>query len=247
MKFLIILLLSIVSAQAVIYIAPVDIGDKPGFSGSLKGSFQTKRGNTNSDEYSAGSRFQYDNNKSYVLWTDIAFSYAKASGTANTNKTYVHVRYIHSFYKKHLNWEAFVQSQTDKFTKIQKRFLGGIGLRYHSNIQKYGNIYFGFGFLGEHIDYTTKVDPTEDNVRLNLYIAYKKDFSKNVHISYLGYYQPNTAVFSDYILSNSAQLRVKIYKQLSINFELIYNKDTKPAVGVQNYDFSQKTSFIYEF
>lgn len=247
MRFLIILVLSIVSAQAVITIAPVDIGATPGFSGSVKGSFTTKRGNTDSDEYSAGTRLQYDNNISYVVWADLAFSYAKASGTTNTNKTYAHVRYIHALYEKDLNWEAFVQSQTDKFTKIQKRLIGGMGLRYHSDIQKYGNIYFGFGGFAEHIDYTSTIDPTEDNTRLNIYIAYKKDFSKNVNISYIGYYQPNTERFSDYILSNSAQLRVKIYGQLSINFEIIYNQDSKPAIGVQNYDFSQKTSFIYEF
>lgn len=247
MKFLLIFVLSIVSAQAVIYIAPVDIGGDPGFSGSVKGAFVTKRGNTDSDEYSAGCRLQYDNNSSYVVWTDLAFSYAKASGTTNTNKTYMHVRYIHALQKRDLNWEAFIQSQTDKFTKIQKRFLGGLGLRYHSNIQRYGNIYFGFGGFAEHIDYTTAVDPSEENIRINLYVAYKKDFSKRVNISYLGYYQPNTELFSDYIVSNSAQLRVQIYEQLSINFEITYNQDSKPAVGVENYDFSQKTSFIYEF
>ncbi|ADN08160.1 DUF481 domain-containing protein [Sulfurimonas autotrophica] len=247
MKFLILFIMSIMSAQAVITIAPVDIGAQPGLSGSVKGSFVTKRGNTDSDEYSAGARVQYDNNNTYIIWGDIAFSYAKASGQTNTNKTYAHIRYIHTFYKKDLNWEAFVQSQTDKFTKIQKRLLAGIGLRYHAAMQSYGNIYLGFGGFAEHIDYTTNIDPSEDNVRLNMYIAYKNKFTKSVKFSYIGYYQPRVDIFSDYILSNSAELKVKIYKQLSINFELTYNQDTKPAIGVQKYDFVQKTSFVYDF
>jgi len=247
MKFLILLIISIVSAQAVITIAPVDIGANPGLSGSVKGSFITKRGNTDSDEYSAGSRVQYDNADTYVVWGDIAFSYAKASGETNTNKTYVHVRYIHTLYKKNVNWEAFVQSQTDKFTKIQKRLLAGIGLRYHTSMQNYGNVYLGFGGFAEHIDYTTQIDANEDNTRLNIYIAYKNQFTTNVKFSYIGYYQPRVDIFSDYILSNSAELKVKIYKKLSINFEVTYNRDTDPAVGVQKYDFAQKTSFVYDF
>jgi len=246
-KFLFLLIISIISAQAVITIAPVDIGAQAGLSGSAKGSFITKKGNTNSDEYSAGSRVQYDNNTTYVIWGDIEFSYAKASGQTNTNKTYAHVRYIHTFYKKDVNWEVFIQSQTDKFTQIQKRLLAGIGLRYHTTMQSYGNIYFGFGGFTEHIDYTTNIDPSEDNVRLNIYIAYKNKFSTNVTFSYIGYYQPRVDIFSDYILSNSTELKVKIYKQLSINFELTYNQDAKPAIGVQKYDFAQKTSFVYDF
>lgn len=247
MKFLLILLLSIVSAQAVINIAPVDIGEKPGFGGSIKGSLQTKRGNTDSDEYSVGIRLQYDNNVSYVIWSDLALNYAKASGTTNTNKTYAHVRYIHTMYRKDLNWEAYGQSQTDKFTKVQSRVLGGVGLRLHSDIKKYGNIYFGLGGFTEHVTYTTSVDPSENNIRLNLYLAYKKDFSKRMNFSYIGYYQPNISSFSDYILSNSAQLRVELYKQLYLSIEAIYNQDTKPAVGIQKYDFSQITSFVYKF
>jgi len=105
----------------------------------------------------------------------------------------------------------------------------------------------GFGGFVERIDYTTDIDSSEDNIRLNIYIAYKNQFTKNVKFSYIGYYQPRVDIYSDYILSNSVELKVKIYKQLSINFELTYNQDTKPAIGIENYDFAQKTSFIYDF
>ncbi|UCN00457.1 DUF481 domain-containing protein [Sulfurimonas sp. SWIR-19] len=247
MKFLIILTLFLVNLEAVITIAPVDIGKQPGLSGGVKGSFSTTRGNTDTDEYSAGLRMIYDNNSSYVTWSDIAFNYAKASGALNRQNTYAHLRYIHTLYKKHLNWEAFVQSQTNKFTKIEKRLLAGLGLRYHTQMQGYGNIYVGFGGFSEYISYTTNVDPSEHNLRLNMYIAYKNRFTKNVRFSYIGYYQPRVDVWSDTIASNAAELRVTIYKQLSINFELTYNQDTRPAIGVKKYDFSQKTSFVYDF
>ncbi|HIP14600.1 MAG TPA: DUF481 domain-containing protein [Sulfurimonas autotrophica] len=249
MKLLAILFFYVLSAEALITIAPVDIGAKPGLSGGIKGSFTTKRGNTQSDGYSAGARVQYDNNISYVAWGDLSASYAKASGVTNTNKTFAHIRYIHTLLlpKKSLNWETFIQSQTDKFTKIQNRLLVGIGLRYHTDLQEYGDVYFGIGAFAEHIKYTTDVDPNEENVRLNIYIAYKNRLMDNVRFSYVGYYQPRVDILSDAIFANSAEIRVKIYKKLSINFELLYNHDTKPAVGIEKYDFSQKTSFVYDF
>jgi len=247
MKIFILLIVCIMSVQAVITIAPVDIGSKPGFSGGIKGSFVTKRGNTDSDEYSAGLRVQFDNNSSYVAWSDLSFSYAKALGTTNTNKTFAHIRYIHTFYKKDLNWEGFIQSQTDKFTKIRIRLLAGIGLRYYADMNRYGSLYVGFGGFKERIDYTTYVDPSENNLRLNTYIAYKSMFSQSTRFSYIGYYQPNIDKVNDYIISNSAELKVEIYEKLSINFELVCNYDSQPAIGVKKYDFSQITSFIYDF
>ena len=58
MKVLLVFMLSVVSLYGVITIAPVDIGKKPGASGVLKGSFETKRGNSDVDNYSAVLYYQ---------------------------------------------------------------------------------------------------------------------------------------------------------------------------------------------
>ncbi len=244
--FFLLLFLS-VSLEAVITIAPVNIGDKPGFSGSLKGSFETKRGNSDVDNYAAGIRGQYDNNISYVLWGDVTFSYGKASGETNTNKSYSHIRYIHALEMKELNYELFAQTEMNEFTMVKKRFLSGGGLRYHFDNEQYGNIYIGLGGFYEHIAYTTQIDPSEQNIRLNSYIAYSKSFNKESKLSYVGYYQPKLDEIGDYILSNGLELEVLIYKTLYLNFVFYYDVDSKPAIGVKSEDISQKTSFIYKF
>ena len=89
MKYVIFLILSVINLYALVSIAPVEIGDKPGFTGATNGSFTTKRGNTDSDNYTAGIKFSYDNNKSYVVWSEFSFTYGEASGVKNTNKTFV--------------------------------------------------------------------------------------------------------------------------------------------------------------
>jgi len=246
MKYFIIMILGVLNLYALVSIAPVEIGDKPGFSGLLKGSFDTKRGNTDSDNYTGGARLAYDNNQSYVMWGEFSFTYAEASGVKNANSTFTHLRYIHTLYS-HWDWEAFIQSQGNEFTMINERLLGGGGIRLHLDKGSYGELFFGLGGFYEYIDYSTVVDSRENNLRANFYIAYKKVFTKDSKLSYIGYYQPKVGDGNDYNILNTLELTVLIYKKLSLSFSINYNKDSKPAIGVKEEDFSQHTGFIYKF
>jgi len=239
-------MLSVLHLYALVSISPVEIGEKPGFSGVVNGSFDTKRGNTDSQNYAAGVKLSYDNNQSYLMWGEFNFTYGEASGVKNANKTFTHLRYIHII-DDNLDWEAFIQSQSNEFTKVDERFLTGGGLRIHLNKERYGNLYFGLGGFYEYISYTTAVDENENNMRSNLYVAYKKEFTKDSKFSYVGYYQPKLGNINDYIISNAVELTILIYKQLYINFTISYNNDSIPAKDVKREDFSQKTAFIYKF
>ncbi len=247
MKYLIAFILSLSMAHAIITVVPVEVGDNPGFSGKLSGSLETKRGNTDKDEYNAGLRLQYDNNESYVLWSDIIGSYGEVDGVKNTNKTYAHVRYIHDLYKENYTWETFFQSATNEFTKVDRKRLYGGGVRYNTSHTEYGEIFLGFGGFYETIEYTTFIDPHENNVRINSYLAYTKELGDKSKVAYVAYYQPNTKDFTDHIISNAIELYINIYEKFYLSFVFYYDIDSKPAIGVEKEDITQKTSFIYEF
>ena len=247
MKLVLLLLFLWLDLFAVITIAPVKIGKKPGYSGILKGSLQTKRGNSDIDNYSAGLRVQYDNNSSYVVWSDLVFDYGEASGKKNVNKTYAHLRLVHTLFSKTLNYELFGQSETNEFTNVQHRFLAGGGLRYHEDLNSWGSLYFGLGGFGEDIKYLSTADPKEQNIRMNSYISYTKKFDKKSKLSYVMYYQPRVDDFSDYIFSNGLETTIRVYEKLYLSFVLYFDVDSAPAVGVKDIDFTQKTSFIYKF
>ena len=168
MKYLLVLIFSFSIAQAIITIVPVKLGDKPGVSGAVRGSSEKRKGNTDTTNISAGVRVQYDNNSSYAIWGDVSGSYGEANGEENTNKSNVHIRYIHTLYEKSLNWEVFVQSETNKFTKIDEKYLSGAGLRYDFFDETYGDLYLGLGGFYERIDYTTTIDPRETNARMKI-------------------------------------------------------------------------------
>jgi len=150
-------------------------------------------------------------------------------------------------YVKKLNWESFLQSQTNEFTRVKDRYLSGAGLRYHIDKKAYGEIYFGVGAFYEFISYTTSVDPTEHNIRFNVYTSYTKNLTKDAKLSYLIYMQPKYEDFADYIMTNKVELNILIYKKLYLNFNISYNRDASPAIGVKKFDAYQKTSFLYEF
>ena len=114
-------------------------------------------------------------------------------------------------------------------------------------MNKYGNFYLGIGGFSETISYLTQADPYEKNLRINSYISYTKKFTKETKLSYVMYYQPNVEDVDDYIFSNGFELQVLVYKQLYINFVLYYDIDSKPALGVEETDVTQKTSFVYKF
>lgn len=246
MKHIVFLLFTIINLYAIVSVAPVDVGEKPGLTGIVNGSLETKRGNTDSDNYSTGLRVSYDNNISYVMWGEASFSYGEAQGSKNANKTYEHLRYIERL-KKNIDWEAFLQLQSNEFTNVDKRFLSGLGLRIYAKDTLYGNFYLGIGSFYEYITYITNFDKNENNIRANIYLAYKKVVVKGTELSLTSYCQPKFEDVNDYIWSNSVELKVLIYEKLYIKFNLSYAQDSQPAIGVKQEDFAQKTSFIYNF
>lgn len=247
MRFFIIFLSFFSCVYGVVSIAPVEIGKSSGVSGVAELSVANSRGNTEKDEYKAALKVQYDA-AAYVTWAEASMNYAQASGVKNTNKTYTHLRYIHTLLeKKELNYELFAQSQTDEFTKVKHRLLGGGGLRYHIFDKMVGKLFVGGGVFYEFINYTTAIDPKENNVRANLYISYAKDLAADSKIGYVGYYQPKLSNFRDYIVTNALELQVHIYQKFFTSIKVSYNFDSKPAIGVKKDDFTQTTSIVYKF
>ncbi|MCW8894575.1 DUF481 domain-containing protein [Sulfurimonas sp.] len=251
MKLLI--LITLITTQylfALVSIAPVEIGAKPGLSAEVEAGLETKRGNTDKDNYKASIRATYDENSSYVMWGELSGEYGKSNGVEDTNKAFSHVRYIHALTdNENLRYELFGQLENDDFRNIKSRVLGGAGLRYKIfNSQEKGKGYAGFGGFYEGIRYTNPlIDPAEDNTRLNSYLAYSIGFNNKASFSCTLYYQPKTNDFSDYVQSSELELKLNIFEELYLKFNASWNVDSKPPVGVEKSDFVQTTSFVFNF
>lgn len=237
------------SLFALVSIAPVDIGSKPGFSGNVSGSLSSKSGNTEKDDYSLGLRAQYDQATDYIMWGILTYDSGTANGVTNEDKTYAHVRYIHALYDNDWCSEVFVQTERDQFRNIQVRSLAGAGVRWRFfNTDEWGKGYAGLGGMAEKINYTdTLLNPNENNGRINSYIAYTQKFMATSKISYVGYFQPKITDTADYISSQTVELNIPIYKNLGLSFTAQYIYDSLPPIGVEKKDTSFVSSLMWEF
>jgi hypothetical protein len=244
------LLFFVVELFAVIPIKPREVGENPGISGDVSGAFETKRGNTDSDNYSAAFKLQYDNNTTYLIWGMLSGAYGEVNGVRNTNNLFAHLRYIRNLDMAGVAAEAFGQMEEDEFKSIKDRILGGGGLRWkvlNKGKDEWGGLFLGLGAYLEYIDYSTDIDPPERNVRINSYMAYTLPFRNDGVFSAVGYYQPKLTDFSDYYVVMSARIEFQIYRQLYLGFQVGYTHDSEPAIGVKKDDIDQHTLLKYKF
>ena len=244
---LLITLLTVQYLFATISIVPVEIGEKPGTHGKVGASLETKRGNTYKDNYKAALRISYDNNISYVTWTEVSGEYGKSHDVEDTNKVFLHFRYIYALTEESIRAELFAQTQEDKFKSIETRRIGGAGLRFKIfEIFENGKGYLGLGGYYENIKYTDE-NPTEHDVRLNSYFAYTINFSEDSTFSYTFYYQPIFDYLNDFVTAHKMELKLHIYQKLFLQFKISYDFDSRPPIGVLEDDFTQTTELVFNF
>ncbi len=258
MKLLIILLITLTSLFGVVSIKPVEIGDAPGITTAGGVSLDSRRGNPDRNNYSGSVRLTYDNSINYVTWGEVAAEYGDAAGRKNANNLYGHIRHIRKIdsMSNSLRAEYFTQIQSDEFKRIENRALGGAGMRYRlldllnsisSDFFSNASAYVGVGGFYEYIGYTTSTDPYENNIRLNTYFAYTMQFDKKTSLSYTYYYQPKIDEIDDYMTFNKLELKVNVYEQMYLSFNVYYNIDSVPLTGLIPDDYGQTTNFIFEF
>lgn len=237
------------SLFGIVNISPNEVGLRPGVAGYIQAAVNNQRGNTDKDEYDFSSSISYDNNHSYVTWLDFNYVYGDVGGVTNENKAYAHYRFLHTLFDPDWNWELFAQNQGDDFRQIERRLLGGAGLRWRFlSSEAFGRIYFGSGAYYEYLNYTDpQIDPKEYNTRLNFYLSYTKKFGKDARVSLSSYYQPKVNNFHDYYTYSGASLLLYIYGTIYLKMSVSYASDSIPAVGVKRDDFQHTSSIGWKF
>ena len=249
MRFFLILAFLYVSLFAIVAIKPREVGEHPGTTGEVAGSLETRRGNTDKDNYSLSFKMEYDSNTTWLVWGMVRGEYGEASGEKNTNNFFSHLRYIRNVIGDHTAVEIFLQAQEDEFKDIKDRSLAGGGIRWKASREdsKWGGAFLGLGLFYEYVGYSTTVDPLERNARMNSYLAYTFRFEETGLFAVAAYYQPRVDRFDDYMSIVAARVEVSVYKQLYVGIRVAYEYDSHPAVGVKNEDFTQTTLFKYKF
>jgi len=246
-RLLLLIQFFIFNCFAIVDIASIDFGDRDeGLSGSVYGSFQKKRGNTDKDEAEYGGRIQYDSNKS-VTWLQGSAEHDKVSGYTTDDNSFIHLRHIHQILNPDWAMEFYVQLKQDKFKNIKERTLIGTGPRYKIiDSISYGKLFFGLSIMDERIKYN-EIDPDEHNYRASTYFSYDYTVNKTFELSYIGYYQPEIDNGSDYRTASLAEMTIHLTKVFDLSYIVEFDYDSTPPLSVENTDTRQRLSFIYRF
>ena len=110
------ILITLLTAQSLfglVSIIPVEIGKEIGLSNIAEASLETKRGNTDTDNYKASYRTTYDDGKNFVTWGEASGAYGKANGNENTNKAQLNTSNLNKY---------IIKNYTNNYKEIHNNF-----------------------------------------------------------------------------------------------------------------------------
>ncbi len=226
---------------------------KDGSSVKLFASVAGSSGNTEKQAFSVGGRWQVK--KDQVSAFIIADSeYGETSGTTNTNKKFLHGRYITRL-NADFAWELFAQAETDEFRRLESRWLVGGGGRWfladeeqHQNYLGLGTFYSTEKINFSDINFSGNDDSgTVKQTRLNAYWVFRSKVSERVTLLNTIYWQPSFKDTSDYRALNQFSLSIDIAEKLQWKWQVNASYDSLPPMDVKKKDVSYSSVIEWQF
>lgn len=219
--------------------------DTVGFAGSFGGNFTLTKNVDQIFSANAFASIQYKSIKStYLILSD--YSFLKGANKKLLNKIFGHFRYdreITTFFRM----EAFTQIQTNKITKIDTRFLIGMGPRLKMPTPDMLKAFVGILFMYEYEKELTDPVIYHRVIRNSSYVAFTFEPNDHVKITSTTFYQPKLDEFSDFRILNQESAAFSITKNLSVTLNWDYLYDAEPVKGIPKNNYTFSTGLKYEF
>ncbi len=247
-KKIIVTLLSVLTfSHAFISVEPQNVGEKKGPDGEISVGANYSSSNTENRSVSLAAKVQYDS-ADWLTFIIASYGYGEAKGDVNSNEGLVHWRYIHSVNDTLYDWEVFLQGEFNKFQNIKDRDLAGGGLR-RRFMGSFDSFYIGLGLFYSRMEPKEIVteDLARNRIKINSYISFKKTFSENLFVTYLGYYQPNIEDFSDFSSFQLLQFNTPLIGSLLLTLDLLYRYNATPYEDIEKGDFRTTINLNYSF
>lgn len=234
-----------VSAEAITVVAPREIGEKPGYSGEIAGTFARASGNsaTVSNDLSTVLHYDTDTVLTTVL---INYTYGTSKGETYADKQFIHLRSVYPLKEdESLANEYFMQYNRNLFTHLNERELIGAGIRKKITLGDENRIYFGAGAMGvsEH----EKNLNTEMFASWSFYVNNVMKFEDQKKLVSAIYIQPRIADINDFRSIGSIALDIPLILQVGLRFSINAEHDSRPAPGVKSTDIWTNLEFKYSF
>ncbi|MDF1695817.1 MAG: DUF481 domain-containing protein [Saprospiraceae bacterium] len=218
--------------------------DTTGFSGKMGVSLSAARFTQSFIAADISGQVQWKTNKNlYLLVGD--FQIVNAGGESFNNSGFGHIRYNRKFGDV-IRGELFTQIQYNSVTKITKRILNGIGIRFKLSPHETAKIYWGLALMNEYEEVSDPKIINKDN-RMSSYFTFTLAPVENIILRNTTYIQPKLADFKDYRLANNTQLSFGITDQLKFTTVFNFLYDSRPPAEVPTINYQVKNGLSYTF
>lgn len=219
--------------------------DTTGWSGSFGGSVSLAKNVNKVFSANAFAHLQYKNRKNLYLFLG-DYSFLKGAQKKYTDNTFIHLRYNHKL-SNLIRLEAFTQLQTNKITKIDSRFLAGMGPRFKLSGTELLNVYLGVLVMYEYEKELTEPPVSHHHIRNSSYLSFTLKPTATLEIVSTTFYQPKLDQWSDFRISNQESANLSITEKLSATINWNYLYDQVPVDGVPRSNYTFSTGFKYAF
>lgn len=220
------------------------VTDTTGWSGSAAIDFTLQRSVNDFFIVANDFHIQYKLTKHLFLLKN-QLRFVKIEGENFSNNGITHVRYNYKW-KPKITWEAFVQGQYNKVSKIDLRLLVGTGPRFKlSKLENY-KFYLGTLIMYEHEELADGSNTSRD-FRGSTYFSFS--MYPNTIFSFISttYYQPLFSDIGDYRIASESAIGVKAFKNFTLKITYLFTYDSKPAIDIQNSQYRFATGILYSF
>lgn len=203
-----------------------------------------------SDEIALGTAMKLIRSYRHDEWIAlIERDYEESNDVVSNDETLLHLRYL-TKHSPQWGHEVFYQYEEDRFSALKKRWISGAGVRYtlNRNLEKKTANHLGCGVFYEEETYDdTVTDPDQQNVRLNLYWAYRNQIAEDIAYTSTLYFQPELEHFSDEkgLWQNAVSINVTSTISLSLTWSIEH--DTDAPDGADDTEIDYNSVLIYHF
>ena len=245
-SLLLLLLVFSFPVNAIVNIDKINVTDEDQTTqGEISFDLSGASGNTDTQATSLGGRLQWNNQSTQFVV--LKYDYAKSSGIKNTDKTFLHYRYINNA-KNTSTWESFLQVQDDEFKKLKLRTLVGAGYRLNLLTKsKQSQSRVGVGLFYSREEQDDSFLTIEELVRANIYFTYHLKVNNTVNFLSTTYYQPDIDSFADYRALEQLSFEFNLSKDLLYFVTIDIAYDNEPVIGLEKADTSYKSGITYRF
>jgi hypothetical protein len=219
--------------------------DTTGWMGSLGMNMSLTKNTEEIFMIQLNAHAQYKTKKDLFL---ILGNYGFLSGGSQNliNNSFVHLRYNRKL-NAYLRLELFSQILQNPVTKIDYRYLAGVGPRFKVFDGKKFRLYGASLLMYEQEKEITKPIVTHYNWRSSSYVSFSYVPNEHTELINTVFYQPLFTDISDYRLLEQFKFSVKAGKRLALAVNANYLFDNFPVAGVPDINYTFSTGIEYHF